>query len=111
MLFYYVLRDALLKLPYSFKIIELNLSGEWYVQQVNGRQLKLSIASDSYVSECLTVLHLVQCVPHWRSIFWHRYIILLSDNVDPDLLRQLRVNLLWRHRAKKNAQINVDESS
>lgn len=92
---YFVMRDGLLTLPWSWKKVELNKAGEWRFTQNNGLSLTYNIANDSFVSEYLTVLHLLPAHYRWFKFWQHRYVLLLQYNTEADFFRKLRVSLLW----------------
>ncbi|MDP1766966.1 MAG: hypothetical protein Q8K83_08725 [Methylotenera sp.] len=92
---YYVLRDALLALPWSWQAFALDKSGVWYFTQNNGICLAGTIAPDSFVSAYLTVLHVVPEDSCWFKFWQHRNLLLLQDNSNAEHFRKLRVCLLW----------------
>ncbi|MDZ4211636.1 protein YgfX [Methylotenera sp.] len=97
---YFVLRDALLALPWSWQAFALDKTGNWYFTQHNGICLSGAIAPDSFVSAYLTVLHVVPKDYRWFKFWQHRYVLLLQDNSNAELFRKLRVCLLWGKKTK-----------
>jgi toxin CptA len=93
---YFVMLVGLLGLPWSWKRLLINSAGECHATQKNGANIVLYIMPDSFVSAYLTILHVVPEQSRWFKIWRGRYIIVLQDNCDAELFRQLRVHLRWR---------------
>ena len=68
--------------------------GRWTLTLAAGREVEGRLLGSSYVSPALVVLN-------FRSGRWrNRSLVLLPDNLDPDLLRRLRVRLRLEGRPK-----------
>lgn len=86
---YCILRDALLVLPWSWQLIQVNIHGELTVTNKKGQQFKPKLRANSFIHECLTILNFSQ-VGFKNSI---PSIMLL--NIKHDEMRKLRVWLRW----------------
>ncbi len=73
--------------PWSLKEVIWQTDGSWYLIQGDGRQLEGRLLGSTYVSPALVVLNF-RC-GRWRN----RSLVLLPDNLEPDLHRRLRVRL------------------
>lgn len=86
---YYVLRDAQLSLPGA--CIALRLEGEQVVLfNRNGDELTGRLLRSSVITPYMVILNIVLENHRWRQ-----NVILLSDSMDAELFRQLRVTLKW----------------
>lgn len=111
---FYVLRDALLRLPSSWKVIEIDSQGKLTLTNLQDTHVKATVSTNSYVATHLIVLLskiTEEIIDEENSIkpsklltLYQRYfilkpsIVLLSDSASADELRKLRVWLLWwRH--------------
>jgi toxin CptA len=99
---YFVLRDALLKLSWSWKMVALDKAGKWKFTQQDGLDISVNILPDSFVSAYLTVLHVTPLNHRWFEIWQHRYVLLLQGNTKAEFFRKLRVSLLWGRYIKEN---------
>jgi hypothetical protein len=70
---YFIFRDGLLKLPWSWKSLVLDKAGGWQFMQQNGLCIAVYIAPDSFVSAYLTVLHMMPENYRWFKFWQHRY--------------------------------------
>ena len=86
---YCILRDALLVLPWSWQLIQVNGHGELTVTNKKGYQFKPKLRANSFIHEYLTILNFSQ-VGFKNSI---PSIVLL--NIKHDEMRKLRVWLRW----------------
>lgn len=88
-LFYYLLRDAWLRLPAS--CIGLVLEGDGAVLLMrDGVRLTCEILRDSLVTPYLTVLNVLP-----QGARFARSVVVLPDSLDAEQFRQLRVRLKW----------------
>jgi toxin CptA len=88
-----LLRHALLRSPRSLHAIELGEEHEAAVQTRDGNWHEAQVLGTTYVSPLLTVINL-----RVRGCMLARHMLIVSDNADPDLYRQLRVWLRWGYR-------------
>lgn len=87
---YHLLDKSLLRLPWSCTGLVLNTQGELTVSTRTDAEQKITVLPSSFIASYLTVLN-YQVEGRYRR----RSILLLSDNVDADAFRQLRVWLRW----------------
>ncbi len=87
---YSAARDACLSLPWSWRALDIDASGNVSATSKNGAQVSVRILPSSFVASYLTVLHLQ--LPASR---WTRYCVILPDTVDAEPWRKLRVWLRW----------------
>ena len=99
---YFVMSTSLLSLPWSWQLLTINKVGECRLIQRNGENFLVHIQPDSFVSAYLTILHVVPEEFRWFKIWQHRHVILLQDSADAELLRKLRVYLLWHKNIAKS---------
>jgi len=103
---YFVMLDGLLSLPRSWKLLRITMKSECHLTQKNDESFVVHIMPDSFVSSYLTVLHVVPEDFTWFKFWQNRYILLLQDNIDAELFRQLRVYLRW-HKTSVNHHSNL----
>jgi hypothetical protein len=87
---YFILRDALLALPWSWCEISLNTKDEIVFTQNNNLSLHVEIQPSSVVMPLLMVLNIKP--KGWRC---SRNLVLLSDSAEANELRRWRVWLKW----------------
>lgn len=87
---YHLWRDAWLRAPGSCSELRVEEGGDAVLVLRNGEQLRGAIARGSLVTPYLTVLRIV--MPHRRVM---RGVAILSDSMDRNAFRQLRVWLKW----------------
>jgi len=92
--FYYVAKDAWLRIPWSIVALEVTSEGTFRCQLRDGAWSEAIVRGDSFVTPRLTALNLVE-PGKWLA----RHAILLSDSGDADMFRQLRVWLRWGSQA------------
>ncbi len=73
--------------PWSLRQAIWQPDGTWFLTLGNGRELEGRLLGSTYVSPALVVLNF-RC-GSWRT----RSLVLLPDNLEPDLLRRSRVRL------------------
>jgi toxin CptA len=91
-LLFYLLRDALKRLPNSVLAIKYLPDDKVELQNKNGEWLAGSIVSGSFVAPYLTTL-----AYRPDEKFFHRYLILLPDMLDAESFRELRTHLRWKN--------------
>jgi toxin CptA len=91
---YHVVKDALLRMPWSIVALEVTSEGALQFQTRAGAWYGAKVRGDSFVTPWLTVLNLTE--PEKR---WVRRTILLSDSGDAEMFRHLRVWLRWGSQA------------
>lgn len=88
---FFILRDVLLRLPYSWKIIEVDSKGRLTLTNKKGQKFQLIPASSSFIHAGCSVLNFKRegfklALPS---------VILLPSAENADALRRLRVWLRW----------------
>ncbi|MBC7755329.1 MAG: hypothetical protein H7Z20_01555 [Bdellovibrio sp.] len=88
---YYIARDALLLLPWSWQTLEVNTKGELTISNKRGQQFQPALASSTFIHAAGTLLNvkgngLKLALPP---------IILMTNANNRDELRRLRVWLRW----------------
>ena len=92
---YYILRDALLLLPWSWHLIQVNGHGELTVTNKKGQQFKPSLRANSFIHEYLTIINFT------HVSFKTNTPPIVLINIKHDELRKLRVWLRWfKHDSK-----------
>ena len=90
---YYIARDALLLLPWSWQMFKVNNKGELIITNRRGQQFKPALASSTFIHAACTILNFKRdrfnCAPP---------VILFSNTKNRDELRRLRVWLRWFKR-------------
>ncbi len=88
---YYILRDALLLLPTSWKVLEVNAKGQLRLMNKRGQQFEPVLASNTFIHAKVTVLNFK------RNGFWLVLppVILFTSTENENELRRLRVWLRW----------------
>lgn len=87
---YIILRDVLLKLPYSYVSLELNKHKQIVLLQKDGQRFVCDVMPESVVFKPLTVL---QVKP--AGAFFSRNIVIVANSVDSAEFRRWRVWLRW----------------
>ena len=96
-LWYYIARDALLRLPRSVVRCELDMKQRIVIATRSGASLKARLRAGSFVTPRLTLLR-YQLDGH-RSA---RHVVILPDMLHAEDFRRLRVLLKWsRYRASE----------
>jgi hypothetical protein len=97
----FILRDALLRLPSSWKILEVNNKGELTLTNKKGQQFQLTPASNSFIHAACSVLIFE------RNGFKLALppVILLANAEHADELRRLRVWLRWFKQAENQVDL------
>ena len=101
---YYILRDALLYLPWSWQLIQVNSRGEITVTNKKGKQFKPRLCANSFIHEYLTILNFTQVS------FKNNTPSIVLLNFKQDEIRKLRVWLRWfKHDNKTEIAQNAIE--
>ena len=88
--------------PWGLRELVWQADGHWCLIQGDGRQREGSLLGSTYVSPALVVLNF-RC-GRWQ----YRSLVLMPDNLEPDLLRRLRVRLrLEGVPARKSARLDT----
>ena len=97
---YFILRDALLRLPNSWKTLEVDSKGELTITNKRGQQFQPQLASISFIHAACTVLNFK------RNGFKLALapVVLMTNVENADELRQLRVWLRWGRPSKPAKQ-------
>jgi hypothetical protein len=88
---YFILRDALLMLPHSWKTLEVDSKGALTMTNNRGQQFQPILAANSFIHEACTILN-------FKSSGFKLAlapVILFPNLQNADALRQLRVWLHW----------------
>lgn len=95
---YFSLRDALLKLTWSFTSLNINAQNQLQLVRKNGKRLEVSVQENTVVTPYLTVLNcqLNEAV-FLQRLFTH-HVLILPDTADAEAYRRLRVWLRWAKR-------------
>jgi hypothetical protein len=96
---YYSLRDALSLLPWSWKRVEVSVTGELRLTNQRGEQFKPNIAPTSFVHSRMVIINSQRTTD---TQYWFGALpplIMLSNNHE-ETHRQLRVWLRWWRRPK-----------
>jgi hypothetical protein len=96
---YFILRDALLILPWSWKAIDIDTKGKITMTNQQGLQMQPLLAASSFVQVNLTILNFSRSGFSWVL----PPVILLRFNDTGESLRHLRVWLRW-HKHGKNVE-------
>lgn len=95
---YYSLRDALLVLPWSWRLIEVDSKGQLKLLNQRGETFTLALNASSFVHSSLCILNFKSEPFKWAL----PPIILLTNTQNAEELRRLRVWLRWFRRDEKN---------
>ena len=88
---YFILRDALLLLPNSWQIVEVDIKGELTISNKNGLKFQPKLASSSFIHAACTILNFKR--EGFKFVL--PAVILLSSTENENELRRLRVWLRW----------------
>ena len=87
---YFVARDALLALPWSWQGIELNGKGELFFIAKNGARSNAKVEATSFVAAYMALLNI-----RLEDSRWRRHAVILTDSADREEFRKFRVWLRW----------------
>ena len=88
---YFILRDALLLLPWSWQILDVDNKGELTISNKRGEQFQPTLAPSSFIHVACTILNFKRI----GFRFSLSPVILFSNIENTDELRRLRVWLRW----------------
>ena len=88
---YFILRDALLLLPWSWQSVDVNSKGELTITDKRSQKFQPTLASSSFIYAACTILNFKR-----KSFrFVSPSVILFANANNRDELRRLRVWLRW----------------
>ena len=88
---YFILRDALLLLPNSWQIVEVDSKGELTISNKNGLKFQPKLAASSFVHAACTIINFKR--EGFKFVL--PAVVLLSSTENENELRRLRVWLRW----------------
>ena len=98
---YFILRDALLLLPWSWKMLEVDHKGELTIVNQRGQQFKPALAASCFIHEACTILNF-----KGRGFKYNVFrlglqpAILFNCDKNDNEIRRLRVWLRWFQHGK-----------
>lgn len=101
---FFILRDALLILPYSWKTIDVDSKGNLTLTNKNDKKFQLIPASNSFIHEGCSVLNFKRV----GFSFALPPVILLPNAENADELRRLRVWLRWFKHEENQEDLTPD---
>ncbi len=99
--FYFILRDALLLLPWSWQMVDVDNKGKLTIFNKRGERFQPTLAPGSFIHAACTILNFKRN----GFIFSLPPVILFSNIRNTDELRRLRVWLRWF----KHEQLHQDD--
>ncbi|HSH53691.1 MAG TPA: protein YgfX [Methylotenera sp.] len=96
---YYVLFRALLLLPSSYLVLDVDIKNQLKLTRKDGAHLQVSVLADSVVTPYLTILHFSCEGATFLGRLFGQHLIILPDALDVESYRQLRVWLRWGHHS------------
>ena len=102
---YYIVRDALLLLPWSWKIVEVDHTGELTIINQRGQQFQPALAASCFIHNACTILNF-----KGRGFKYNVFrlglqpVVLFSSSKNNNELRRLRVWLRWFKHEKSHNQ-------
>ncbi len=93
---YYMLRDALLQLPWSWKMLEMNSQGELKLTNKSGQQFSPKLISASFIHPLLIILNMKS-----GRFQWGLPPVIVFNKAANQQHRQLRVRLRWMPELKE----------
>ena len=88
---YFILRDALLLLPNSWQIVEVDSKGELTISNKNGLKFQPKLAASSFIHAACTIINFKR--EGFKFVL--PAVVLLSSTENENELRRLRVWLRW----------------
>ena len=88
---YFILRDALLLLPWSWQSVDVNSKGELTITNMYGQQFQPTLAPSTFIHAACTILNFKR--KNFR--FVSPAVILFANANNRDELRRLRLWLRW----------------
>ena len=98
---YYIVRDALLMLPWSWKIVEVDHTGELTIINQRGQQFQPALVASCFIHEACTILNFKGHGFKYNVLrLGLQPIILFNNSKNDNELRHLRVWLRWFKHGK-----------
>jgi hypothetical protein len=98
---YFILRDALLMLPWSWQVLELDTKGQLTLIDKRGEKFRPALAESTFIHTKLMILNFKRA----GANFALAPVIFLFRQTNTDELRRLRVWLRWaKHNQKPNQE-------
>lgn len=96
---YFILRDALQALPWSWQVVEVSASGELRLTNLQGQQVKPALHATTLIHPWLVILNLKKAESsRWYALPLNPVLVLPNAK---EQHRQLRVWLKWwQHQSK-----------
>ena len=102
---YFMVRDALLLLPWSWKVLEVDHNGELTIVNQRGQQFQPTLAASCFIHEACTILNFKDSGFKFNAFEYNVFrlglqaVIFFSISKNDNELRRLRVWLRWfKHR-------------
>ena len=93
---YFIVRDALLMLPWSWKVLEVDHNGELTIVNQGGQQFQPTLAASCFIHEACTILNFKGNGLKYNVFrLGLQPVILFSSSKNDNELRRLRVWLRW----------------
>jgi len=110
---YYILRDALLLLPWSWQKLEVNHKGELIISNRRGQQFQPALDSNTLIHAACSILNFKRFeFKNGGLRLALPPVILLTNAENADELRKLRVWLRWfKHEKPHNQQDSQEDYS
>ena len=99
---YFILRDALLLLPWSWQSVDVNSKGELTITNMHGQQFQPTLAPSTFIHAACTILNFKR--KSFRLV--SPSVILFANANNRDELRHLRVWLSWFKHDKIGYQMD-----
>ena len=108
---YYIVRDALLLLPWSWKMIEVDNKGELNIMNKCGQQFYPALEASCFIHEACTIFNFKGQGFKYNSFkLGLQPIILFNSSKNKNELRRLRVWLRWFKHGKLHNQEDLSEA-
>ena len=112
---YFIVRDALLMLPWSWKVLEVDHNGELTIVNQGGQQFQPALAASCFIHEACTILNFKGSGFKFNGLKYHGFkynvfrlglqpVILFSRSKNDNEIRRLRVWLRWFQHGKSHNQ-------
>ena len=102
---YFIVRDALLMLPWSWKVLEVDHNGELTIVNQGGQQFQPTLAASCFIHEACTILNFKGNGLKYNVFrLGLQAVILFSSGKNDNELRRLRVWLRWFKYGKSHNQ-------
>ena len=107
---YFIVRDALLLLPWSWKVLDVDHNGELTIVNQGGQQFQSALAASCFIHEACTILNFKGRGLKYNGFKYNVFrlglqpVILFSRSKNDNELRRLRVWLCWFKHGKSHNQ-------